>query len=78
MAADRSGTAVTAALVPFCVARAEDPAAAVGLAKFRAETSSYARSDLVGTAGWATMPGMPGPNSALASACSEKLMTAAK
>jgi hypothetical protein len=77
-AVERSTVAVTSALVPFCVAKAEQDANVAGLAKMRAETSSYTRSGLVQTAGWATMPGMTSPDSALASACSDKLMTAAK
>ena len=73
LAADRSETAVVAALVPFCVAKSKlDPDQAVH-AKFMAETSSYSRNDLVTQAGWATLPGMTAPNADLARACSDKL-----
>jgi hypothetical protein len=73
MAQERSETAVVAALVPFCVAKAQqDPDLAV-LAKFQAEQSSYSRSDMVSKAGWATFGGGKIPDSALARACSDKL-----
>lgn len=73
MAQERADTAVVVALVPFCVAKAQtDPDAAV-LAKFKAEQSSYTRSDLVGRAGWATLSGSKFPDNALARACSDKL-----
>lgn len=78
MAAERSETAVVAALVPFCVAKAQGEAGAEALAKLKLETSSYSRSDIVRTAGWATLPGMSAPDSALARACSDRLMTAVK
>lgn len=74
-ASERASTAVTAALVPFCVSKAELPDGKVALDKLRAETSSYSRSDIVQTAGWATMPGMTRPDYALAQACSDKLKT---
>ena len=73
MARDRANSAVVAALVPFCVANAERDPDQAKLAKFRSEDSSYARSELVSNAGWATMPGMTAADSALAFACSEKL-----
>jgi len=73
MASDRANSAVVAALVPFCVANAEHDPDQAKLAKFRSETSSYARSEIVSVSGWATMPGMSTPNGALAFACSEKL-----
>jgi hypothetical protein len=78
LASERADAAVVAALVPFCVEKAQAVANADAMAKFRAETSSYSRSDIVQTAGWATLPGMTSPDSALARACSERLMTAGK
>ena len=73
LAVERSDTAVVAALVPFCVAKAgQDPDQAVH-ARFLAEKSSYSRNDLVTKAGWATLPGMTAPNADLARACSDKL-----
>jgi hypothetical protein len=77
-AVEQSTAAVTSALAPFCVAKAEQDGNTAGLAKMRAETSSYTRSGLVQSSGWATMPGMTSPDCALASACSDRLMTAAK
>ena len=41
LAQDRAETAVVAALVPFCVAKAQEGTEQVALAKFRAEQSSY-------------------------------------
>jgi hypothetical protein len=72
-AQERADTAVVAALVPFCVVKAQqDPDKAV-LVKLRAEDSSYTRDDMVTKAGWATLGGDTSPDSALANACSEKL-----
>ena len=73
---ERADTAVISSLVPFCVAKAQmDPDKAT-LAKFQGEQSSYARSDLVVKAGWATLGGKTTPDNALARACSEKLSAA--
>jgi hypothetical protein len=73
LAQEHADAATVAALVPFCVAKAQhDPDNAV-FAKFKAEESSYARSDLVVKAGWATVGGSTSPDAALARACSEKL-----
>lgn len=73
LAQDRADTAVVAALVPFCVAKAQEDTEQAALAKFRTEQSSYSRSDLVVKAGWATLGMAKSPDSALASACSAKL-----
>jgi hypothetical protein len=73
LAQDRSDTAVVAALVPFCVLKAQhDPDQAV-LTKFQTEQSSYSRGDIVSKAGWATVGGAQAPDNALARACSDKL-----
>src|SRR5690242_16396945 len=72
MATDRANSAVAAALVPFCVAKAEHDPDQVKLATVRAEQSDYSRSQLVSDAGWATMPGATSPTTGLASACSDK------
>ena len=77
MAATSARDAVTAALVPFCVAKAQADDDPARLAKLRAETSSYSRSELVRSAGWSSLPGAQGGDFALATACSERLMTAA-
>ena len=76
IASEQSGVAVVAALSPFCVSKAQHDPDASKLVKFKAETSSYSRSDIVRSAGWATLPGMTAPDYALAQTCSERLMTA--
>jgi len=73
LAQERADTAVVAALVPFCVAKAQEGTEQVALAKFRSEQSSYSRSDLVTKAGWATFGVGKSPDSALARACSATL-----
>jgi hypothetical protein len=75
MAAASARDAVTAAMVPFCVAKAQADDDPARLAKLRAETSSYSRSELVRSAGWSSLPGGQGGDFALATACSEKLLT---
>jgi hypothetical protein len=76
LAQERASTAVVAALVPFCIAKAQqDPDKAI-FTKFQAETSSYSRSDMVIKAGWATVGGETSPDNALARACSDKLSSA--
>jgi hypothetical protein len=76
LAQDRADIAVIGALVPFCVAKAQQDPDQAALAKFRAEQSSYSRSDLVMKAGWATLGGAKSADNALARACSEKLHVA--
>jgi hypothetical protein len=71
----RATAAVADALMPFCVARAQQDPDQAKLSKFRAETSSWSRTQIVRDAGWATMDGMTSPDSALATVCSEKLST---
>ncbi len=76
LAQERADTAVVAALVPFCVAKAQqDPDKAL-FDRLRAETSSYSRSDMVMKAGWATVGDDKSPDNALARACSDKLAAA--
>ena len=75
-AQQQASEAVAAALVPFCVAKAEHDPDASKLVKFRAETSSWSGSQIVRDAGWATTLGMSSPDGALASACAEKLRVA--
>ena len=79
LAQTRSDTAVVAALVPFCVAKAQqDPDNKVVLAKLRAEQSAFSRSDLVKEAGWATVGREKSPDIALAHACSDELNNSLK
>jgi hypothetical protein len=73
MAQAQADTAVVAALVPFCVAKAQQDPNHATLTKFQTEQSSYSRSDLVMQAGWATVGGKTAPDNDLARACSEQL-----
>lgn len=73
IAQDRADTAVVAALVPFCVIKAQQDPDKAALRKLQAEDSSYTRDDMVTKAGWATVGGDTSPDSGLANACSEKL-----
>jgi hypothetical protein len=73
LAQERADTAVVAALLPFCVAKAQEDAQQPALAKFRAEHSSFSRYDLVIKAGWAAFGVANAPDSALARACAVKL-----
>jgi hypothetical protein len=76
LAQDTAGAAVVAALVQFCVIKAEaDPNATI-LTRFRAEQSSYSRSDIVMKAGWASFGDKTMDSDALARACAEKLHVA--
>lgn len=73
LAQDTASTAVVAALVPFCVVKAQaDPNLTI-LTKFQAEQSSYSRSDIVSKAGWTSFDGKTTGSDALARACAEKL-----
>ena len=76
LAQDSASTAVVAALVPFCVVKAEADPNQATLVKFQAEQSSYSRSDIVMKAGWTSFNGKTSDNDALARACAEKLHVA--
>jgi hypothetical protein len=76
LAQDTANSAVVAALVPFCVVKAEADPNPATLTKFQAEQSSYSRSDIVMKAGWATLDGKTIGSDALARACAEKLHVA--
>jgi hypothetical protein len=73
LAQDRSEAAVVSALVPFCVAKAQQDPDRTAFTKWQTEQSSYSRSDLVMKAGWATVGSNTAPDLALARACSDKL-----
>ncbi len=74
-AAERASDAVVAAMVPFCVAKAQWDTDHGTMVKFNAEASDYSRTDLVIKAGWATVGAAKSADSALAQACSTKLYT---
>jgi hypothetical protein len=73
MAQEQADTAVVTALVPFCVAKAEQVSEQDTLAKVRADDSAFSRSDLVMKAGWATVGESKTPDNALAIACANTL-----
>jgi hypothetical protein len=74
LAQNRADTAVVAALLPFCLDKAQlDPGNAAVFAKLHAEQSPYSRSELVIQAGWATVGRDKAPDTALAHACSDEL-----
>jgi hypothetical protein len=76
MAQEQADAAAVTALVPFCVAKAEQPSEQTALAKVRTETSAFSRSDLVMQAGWATVGASKAPDNALAIACADRLRMA--
>ena len=73
-ATQRAETAVVAVLAPICVEKFQQqtdaPAKLVALNKV---STSWDRRSLIEKGGWATFPGTDRPNSAVASACAEKL-----
>ena len=74
MATQRAAAAVVAALAPICVEKFQQQTDAVAkLVAFNNVSSSWDRRSLIEKGGWATMPGSDAPNSAVASACAEKL-----
>lgn len=76
MAGKQSVAAVSAALVPYCVAQASADAASVETLAAVKAASTYARRGLVEKAGWATPLGAEKPNTDLAQACQLKLAEA--
>jgi len=76
LAQEQADIAAVTALVPFCVAKAEQPSEQVRLAKVKAEESAFSRSELVMQAGWATVGTSKAPDNALAIACANSLRTA--
>jgi hypothetical protein len=74
IAVERSQTAVTTALIPVCLEKANaDPAGAKKLGALRALTSSWDQREAVVKAGWATIGGADANND-LASACATQLL----
>jgi hypothetical protein len=73
MATERVQTAVVGALAPICVEKFQHQAdAPAKLIEFN-KVSSWNRRSVIEKGGWATMPGTDTPNSAVASACAERL-----
>jgi len=79
MAQQQTDKAVTAALSPICVDKFRHAKNAdENLGKLKAISYSWEKGTYVSAGGWATMPGNPEPNSAVAQACAEVLSNAAK
>jgi hypothetical protein len=73
MATERAQTAVVGVLAPICVEKFQHQAdASAKLIEFN-KISSWNRRSVIEKGGWATMPGTDTPNSAVASACAERL-----
>ena len=73
MANQRAEAAVVAVLAPICVEKFQNQTdAPAKLVEFN-KISSWNRRSVIEKGGWATMPGSDAPNSAVASACAEKL-----
>jgi hypothetical protein len=78
LAMKQADAAVTAALVPICLAgEKSDVARAKKLGELTAITSSYEQTEFVMKAGWATFPGKQDPNRDVAEACASQLLKTA-
>jgi hypothetical protein len=78
LAQRQADTAVTAALVPVCIAQSKaDRTAAKKIRELKALTSPYQRRDFVAGTGWATVPGGEGPDRDVAGACAAALLKTA-
>ena len=73
MAKERAQTAVVDALAPMCVERFRQQADAPAKMTEFNKALSWDRQSIIEKGGWATMPGSSTPNSAVVSACAEKL-----
>jgi hypothetical protein len=74
MAKERAQTAVVDVLAPICVERFEHQTdAATKLIEFKKVSSSWDRRSFIEKGGWATMAGTDAPNSAVITACAERL-----
>jgi hypothetical protein len=78
VAMTQAEAAVTAALVPICLAGEKaDVARVKKLGELRAITSSWEQTEFVMKTGWATFPGQADPNRAVAEACGSALLKTA-
>jgi len=74
MAQERAQTAIVGVLAPICVEKFQHQAdAATKLIEFKKVSSSWDRRSVIEKGGWATAPGADAPNSAVATACAERL-----
>jgi hypothetical protein len=73
MASDRADSAIVSVLAPICVEKFQQQNdSATKLIEFK-KTPSWDQRSLIEKAGWATMPGSEKSNSAVATACADKL-----
>ena len=73
MAADRAESAVVGVLTPICVEKFQQQTdSATKLIEFK-KAASWDQRALIEKGGWATTPGSERANSAVATACAEKL-----
>jgi hypothetical protein len=73
MAQERGQTAVVAVLAPICVEKFQRQAdASAKMVEFN-KVASWDRRSIIEKGGWATMPGNDSPNSAVVTACAERL-----
>ena len=73
MAKERAQIAVVGVLAPICVEKFQHQVdASAKLVEFN-KVSSWDRRSIIEKGGWATMPGTDAPNSAVATACAERL-----
>jgi hypothetical protein len=78
LAAGQADAAVTAALVPICLAQQKaQGATGTKLGELKSLTSSYEQTEFVMKTGWATFPGTAEPNREVAAACASQLLTPA-
>lgn len=73
MAQDQAESAVIAAVVPFCIAKAKADPDRAGFLKIQAEPSGYTRSEAVSKAGWASFVSGKEPDSNIARACADQI-----
>jgi hypothetical protein len=74
----RADAAVTAVLVPICLAQEKiDATKSTKLGELKAITSSWEQTEFVMKAGWATFPGKEDPNRDVAEACASALLKTA-
>jgi hypothetical protein len=78
VAMKQADAAVTAALVPICLAgQKADVGRAKKLGELTAITSSWEQTEFVMKTGWATFPGQADPNREVAEACASAVLKTA-
>jgi len=78
VAMTRADAAVTAALVPICLAQEKiDGGKGKKLGELKAMTSFYEQTEFVMKTGWATFPGKEDPNRSVAEGCASALLKTA-